>query len=200
VLLDPAPIEPVDADALLARFDALVLTGGPDLDPTGFGETPHPQTYGVDPVADEFEMTLAHAAIRRSSRTLAICRGIQVVNVALGGDLYQHIADEPGVAPHGHPGEVDGHFVHDVTVEDGSLLARVLGKPEARCSCHHHQALARLGEGLHVTARSADGIVEGVELDGAPLLAVQWHPEDTAGEDPVQQRLFDWVCSEILPT
>ena len=194
VMLDAAPITPDRADQLLARFDALVLSGGPDLDPAGYGETARPETYGVDPVADEFETTLARAAIRRATRTLAICRGIQVLNVALGGDLYQHIADEPGVAPHGRPGEVDGHFVHDVAVEDGSLLARVLGKQEARCSCHHHQALARLGDGLRVTARSADGIVEGVELDGAPLAAVQWHPEDTASDDPVQQRLFDWLC------
>jgi putative glutamine amidotransferase len=198
VLLDPAPIESGEADALLARFDALLLTGGPDLDPAGYGEVPHPETYGVDPVADEFETTLARAAIERSSRTLAICRGIQVLNVALGGDLYQHIADEPGVAPHGQPGDLDAHLLHDVGIDEGSLLARVLGKGEARCSCHHHQALARLGDGLHVTARSADGIVEGVEVDGAPMLAVQWHPEDTAGDDPVQQRLFDWLCSVIL--
>jgi putative glutamine amidotransferase len=200
VLLDPAPIAPGEASALLGRFDALVLSGGPDLDPAGYGEDPHPETYGVDPVADQFETVLARAAIERASRTLAICRGIQVLNVALGGDLYQHIADEPGVAPHGRPGEVDAHYLHDVDIDAGSLLARVLGKDEARCSCHHHQALAKLGDDLRVTARAADGIVEGVELDGAPLLAVQWHPEDTAGEDPVQQRLFDWLCSGILPT
>jgi putative glutamine amidotransferase len=195
VLLDAAPISPAEADALLARFDALVLSGGPDLDPAAYGETAHPETYGVDSVADEFETTLARAAIHCASRTLAICRGIQVLNVALGGDLYQHIADDPGVAPHGRPGKADGRFVHDVGIDDGSLLAQVLGKEEASCSCHHHQALARLGDGLRVTARSADGIVEGVELDGAPMLAVQWHPEDTAGDDPVQQRLFDWLCS-----
>jgi putative glutamine amidotransferase len=194
VLLDPAPITPDEADALLARFDALLLSGGPDLDPAGYGETARPETYGVDPVADDFETTLTLAAIQRSSRTLAICRGIQVLNVALGGNLYQHIADEPGVAPHGRPGEVEGQLLHEVRVEERTLLAQVLGKDEARCSCHHHQALSKLGDGLRVTARSADGIVEGVELDGTPLLAVQWHPEDTAGDDPVQQRLFDWLC------
>jgi putative glutamine amidotransferase len=126
--------------------------------------------------------------------TLAICRGAQIVNVARGGSLHQHIVEAPGVAPHGRPGEAGGQHHHDVQIEAGSLLRKVLGTDRARCSCHHHQSVARLGEGLHVTAHADDGIVEALELDGAPMLAVQWHPEDTAGVDPVQQRLFDWVC------
>jgi putative glutamine amidotransferase len=195
VLLDAAPISHGDAGVLVARFDALVLTGGPDLDPGCYDESPHPATYGVDRAADDFEITLLRAALERELTTLAICRGAQVVNVALGGTLYQHIVEEPGVAPHGRPGETDGQHEHEVDIDPSSLLGKVMGADRTRCSCHHHQAVAALGEGLRVSARAADGIVEGLELDGAPLLAVQWHPEDTAGDDPLQQRLFDWLSA-----
>jgi len=193
VVVDPQPWTRAEADALLARVDALVLTGGPDVAPARYGEAPHPSTYGLDDDADAGEIELALAAVERDVPTLAICRGIQVLNVALGGSLHQHIVDDPGVAPHGRPGEAGGQYEHDVTIEGGTLLAKVLGTERARCACHHHQAVARLGTGLRVTARAADGIVEGLELDGSPLLAVQWHPEDTAAADPAQQRLFDWL-------
>jgi putative glutamine amidotransferase len=195
VLLDPGPISPDRAAALLEPFDALVLTGGPDVDPTTYGQPAHERTYGVDRVADDYESILFRTAIAQQLPTLAICRGIQIVNVALGGSLYQHIEEEPGVEPHGAPGEANGERVHDVAIESGTLLRKVLQTDRARCSCHHHQAIARLGDGLRATARATDGIVEAVELTDAPLLAVQWHPEDTAGDDPVQQRLFDWACS-----
>src|SRR5262249_31117749 len=160
----------------------------PDVDPACYGEAPHEKTYGVDRVADDFEVTLFDTALARRLPILAICRGIQIVNVARGGSLFQDIVDSPGVGPHGPPAEAGGAPAPDVDVEAGSLLRKVLGTDRAPCSCHHHQSVARLGEGLRVTARADDGIVEALELDGAPLLAVQWHPEDTAGDDPVQQR------------
>jgi putative glutamine amidotransferase len=196
VLLDAAPTTEADAGALLARFDALVLTGGPDVDPGCYGERPHPATYGVDREADDFEITLFRTALARKVPTLAICRGLQVVNVALGGSLYQHIIEDPAVEPHGRPGEANGGRVHEVELEHGTVLHKVMGVERAHCSCHHHQAVARIGTGLQVSARAADGIVEGLELDGAAMLAVQWHPEDTAAVDGAQQRLFDWVCHE----
>jgi putative glutamine amidotransferase len=194
VLLDAAPINAAEATDLLSRFDALVVSGGPDVDPSCYGEEPNPATYGVDREDDAFEIALLHAAIERELPTLAICRGIQVLNVARGGTLYQHIVDDPGVEPHGRPGEADGQSRHDVTLEPGSKLRKVMGAERVHCSCHHHQAVAGVGDGLHVTARADDGIVEGLELDLPSLLAVQWHPEDTAGDDPAQQRLFDWLC------
>jgi putative glutamine amidotransferase len=194
VVLDAAPLSRDDADALVTRFDALVLTGGPDVDPRFYDQPAHAETYGVDREADDFEIALFLAAVDRAVPTLAICRGAQVVNIALGGSLYQHIAEEPGVGPHGRPGEPDGQYVHDVPLEPGSLLQKVMGADVVRCSCHHHQAVAEVGDGLRVSARDHDGIVEGLELDGAPMLAVQWHPEDTAGDDAAQQRLFDWLC------
>jgi putative glutamine amidotransferase len=194
VMLDVESLTDNDAAALLARFDALMLTGGPDVDPATYGQDCHDKTYGTDRPTDDFELTLARVAVDRGVRTLAICRGIQVLNVALGGSLHQHIADLPGVEPHGRPGEADGRYEHAVRIQPGSLLSSVMGTSEAICSCHHHQAVDKLGDGLAVSAH-VDGIVEGVELPGANLLAVQWHPEDTAAADPAQQRLFDWLAT-----
>lgn len=189
----PVVIDPVGADAetVVARVDALVLTGGPDVDPEYYGETPHEKTYGVEAEHDDFEIELARRAIAAGRPTLAICRGLQIVNVALGGSLYQHLPDDPGVAAHGKPGETGGELRHTVTVEPDSQLATVMGATKVVASCHHHQAVAKPGEGLHVVARADDGVVEGLALDDAWLLAVQWHPEDTADTDPAQQRLFD---------
>lgn len=180
-----------DPKELLARVDALVLTGGPDVDPQRYHEDADPSVYGVDGAADDFECALAEAATVRSVPTLAICRGIQILNVARGGTLHQHIADEPGVPPHGQPGVAGGARQHEVTLAADSLLAEVMDTTTVTASCHHHQALARLGDGLRVVGRAHDKIVEAVELDGAFMLAVQWHPEDTAADDPAQQRLFD---------
>ena len=180
-----------DPKTLLARLDALVLTGGPDVDPALYGQAPHSAVYGVDRRADDFECALADAAVTRSVPTLAICRGFQLLNVARGGSLHQHIPEDPGVPAHGEPGVAGGARVHDVTLDRGSLLADVMETTTVRASCHHHQAIANLGDGLRVVGRAADGIVEALELDGAFVLAVQWHPEDTAGDDAVQQRLFD---------
>jgi gamma-glutamyl-gamma-aminobutyrate hydrolase PuuD len=180
-----------DPKELLARVDALVLTGGPDVDPARYGETPHPSVYGVDSAADDFESAVAEAALVRSVPTLAICRGIQVLNVARGGTLHQHIPDDPGVPRHGEPGVAGGARRHEVTLAADSLIAEVMDTTRVAASCHHHQAIATLGDGLRVVGRAADGIIEALELDGAFLLAVQWHPEDTAADDRPQQRLFD---------
>jgi putative glutamine amidotransferase len=188
-----------DPSGLLDRFDALVLTGGPDLDPETFGQLPHPKTYGVDRDVDDFELPLVHDAIARGIPTLAICRGVQVLNVALGGSLYQHIPDDPGTEPHGRPGEPNGGRLHDVTIDAGSRLAAVMEATTVAASCHHHQAIDKVGDGLHVVARAADGIVEALELDHPEqwLLAVQWHPEDTAGTDQAQQHLFDALVAQV---
>jgi putative glutamine amidotransferase len=187
VLVDDAR----DPKALLARVDALVLTGGPDVDPALYGETPHPAVYGVDRRADDFEFALADVAVARGLPVLAICRGFQVLNVARGGSLHQHLADDPGLAPHGRPGEAGGARLHEVQLDAGSMLADVMDATRVIASCHHHQAIARLGDGLRVAGRASDGVVEAAEMDGCFVLAVQWHPEDTAGDDPSQQRLFD---------
>ncbi len=176
---------------MLARVDALVLTGGPDVDPALYGEAPHPAVYGVDRRADDFESALADVAVARGLPMLAICRGFQVLNVARGGSLHQHLADDLGVPPHGRPGEAGGARLHEVQLDADSMLADVMDATRVTASCHHHQAIARPGDGLRVVGRAPDGIIEAMELDGCFVLAVQWHPEDTAGDDPSQQRLFD---------
>jgi putative glutamine amidotransferase len=179
-----------DPKAMLSRIDALVLTGGPDVDPELYGQHPHESAYGIDRRADDFECALVDAALAQALPVLAICRGIQVLNVARGGTLIQHLPDT-GVDPHGQPGVVGGARVHEVALDDDALVARVMGATNVAVSCHHHQAVDRAGDGLRVVGRAADGVVEAMELDGAFVLAVQWHPEDTAKDDAAQQRLFD---------
>jgi putative glutamine amidotransferase len=189
-VLGPRHLDHGEAAAVLDRFDGLLLPGGGDVIPERYGAERAPQTYGTVPLRDEFEFALCNAALELSLPVLAICRGAQVLNVALGGTLHQHISDAfPG---HGMPGVEGGQHVHDISIDDGSRLRAATGAARARCSCHHHQSVDRVGHGLHVTARGDDGIVEALELDGAPwVTAVQWHPEDTAATDPAQQGLFD---------
>jgi len=176
--------------AVLERVDALVLTGGEDVSPARYGEAPHPALGRISDERDAAEIALVQAAHELRVPTLAICRGVQILNVALGGTLTQHITDAyPG---HGTPGVEGGQHVHEVTIDAESRAGVAMGAIRARCSCHHHQAVDRVGRGLRVTARGDDGIVEAVELDGpAWVTAVQWHPEDTAADDPAQQGLFD---------
>ncbi len=180
-----------EAGAVLDSVDRLLLGGGPDLDPARYDEAAVAETYGVDPQADALDIALLRGALERSMPVLAICRGFQTVNIAFGGSLFQHIVRDPGVEPHGRPGEPNGELEHKVTLEAGSRLADVMGATTVTASCHHHQAVARVGAGLRVTARAHDEIVEGLQLDGAWLLAVQWHPEDLAPTDPANQALFD---------
>jgi putative glutamine amidotransferase len=194
VLLDPA--DERDVEPLLTRLDAVLLTGGPDVAPDRY-RAQEQSVYGVDPVVDAFELALARDALSAEVPLLAICRGIQVLNVAFGGTLHQHVPDLPGVEAHGRPGERGGQWCHTVAVEPSSRLAAVMGTSAPTCSCHHHQSIDAVGSGWRVVAQAADGIVEAIEPDdaaGAPagfVLAVQWHPEDTAPTDPAQQQLFD---------
>lgn len=189
-VLGPRHLDHDEALALLERFDGLVLPGGGDVTPERYGAARAPETFATIPLRDEFEFALCHAAIERRLPIFAICRGTQVLNVALGGTLHQHITDEhPG---HGTPAVEGGQDLHEVNVDAGSRTATALGTTRPRVSCHHHQAIDRLGHGLRVTARGDDGVIEAVELDGdAWVTAVQWHPEDTSADDPAQQGLFD---------
>ncbi len=187
----PCELDETSADRIVASLDGLVLTGGPDVDPRAYGEAPHETVYGVSELQDHFEQALLEATIRAGKPVLCICRGLQLLNVVYGGTLHQHLGDLDGLGAHGVPGG-GGSAANDITIDDESLLARVTGTTTARGECHHHQAVDRVGDGLRVVARTADGVVEGLELDepGQWLVAVQWHPEDSAADDPVQQRLF----------
>ena len=184
--------------AYLSRFDGLMLVGGGDVDPSRYGQDRHREVYGVEESSDSLELALIEAAIDLGLPTLAICRGLQVLNVARGGSLVQHITGEADFGAHGQPGE--GFELHSVAVVPGSQLAKLQGGASVieRCWSYHHQVIDVLGEGLVVTARAADGAVEGVELvnSTAWLIAVQWHPERTAGDDPSQQALFNELVAQ----
>jgi putative glutamine amidotransferase len=179
-----------DADAvdrvpeLIARFDGLLLAGGGDLDPATYGAMAQDEVYGVSHHQDAFELALLHAALEQGLPVLAICRGFQLLNVAQGGTLDQHITDRETTVHH------RGHL-HAVEVSHGCRLAAAVGAGSVDGSSMHHQAVDRLGRDLVVTARADDGVIEGVELLEGWVVGVQWHPEDTAADDPVQQRLFD---------
>ena len=194
VVVTPSPRNP---EGLLSRFDGLLLAGGGDIEPSRFGAVDHPTQYGIDPERDDLEISLVREALQEGVPTLAICRGAQVVNVALGGTLLQHLPDE-GFAAHGIPRRQDGlPTMHDVKVASGSRLEEACGgEPGLACESHHHQGLARLGEGLTPVAWSEDGLVEAVEADQGWLVAVQWHPEQTARDDPAQQALFEALVAK----
>jgi putative glutamine amidotransferase len=196
-VLMPEAMSPTDAADLLDHFDGLLLLGGGDLDPGTYGAVPDTHNYGMSDPRDAFELALARAAIDRGLPTLAVCRGSQVLNVGLGGSLDQHITGRDGLIGHGTPGVEGGATLHPVSIDADSRLGRAMDAATAEVSSHHHQAMDRLGAGLRVTARAPDGIVEGIELDGdAWIVGAQWHPEDTAGRDPVQQSLFDAFVRE----
>lgn len=181
-----------DVVAALAPFDGLLLAGGGDIEPRRYGGGAHPEVYGVDPSRDAAEFALVGAALAAGLPIFAICRGMQVLNVALGGTLHQHLPDRQGLDLHGQPGR-DLSVVHDVKVSEATILAQACGLPVLRCTSHHHQAVDVLGAGLRVVASTGDGVVEAVELVDAGsrwVLGVQWHPEMTASEDRSQQALF----------
>ncbi|SDK15077.1 anthranilate synthase component 2/putative glutamine amidotransferase [Nonomuraea maritima] len=176
VLLPPAG----DPVAALRGLDALILAGGGDVDPARYGEPPHERTGYLRQARDESEFALLAAALDRGLPYLGICRGLQVLNVALGGTLHQHLPDVVGHEGHA---PAPGRFGHlPVTPLPGTRLAKILGEQPVTVPHAHHQAVDRLAPGLTVSAVAEDGTVEAVELDTEGFaLAVQWHPE--AGED-----------------
>jgi len=180
----PVLLPPVPAIAdVIDRLDGLILSGGGDVDPAGYGAEPHPETTSVRPHRDAAEAALLAAALARGLPVLGICRGMQVINVVMGGSLHQHLPDLVGHRGHAPVPGVYG--AHPVRVAAGSGLAGILGRTQVdKVPSHHHQALDRLGEGLTAVAWADDGLIEAVELDapGCPFaVAVQWHPE--AGDD-----------------
>lgn len=177
-------------DGLPGGVDGLLLAGGGDVGSSRYGAEPHPAAYSVDKERDEFEIDLALAADRQRIPTFAICRGAQVVNVAFGGTLHQHLPDHDDLGPHGIPKAGGGHL-HDVKVSESSRLFSATRSSVISCSSSHHQGIDRVGEGLVPVAWTGDGLVEAVERPDGWLLGVQWHPEATAPSDPAQQALFD---------
>lgn len=178
VMVPPQPVDAAIAARVLDGLDGLILAGGRDIAPQRYGEMPHPDTENPDTLRDDWEFALLAEALRRGMPVLGICRGIHVLNVALGGTLHQHLPDAVGHS--GHRQELGMFSVSRERTAAGSRLAALLG-PDTAVKCHHHQAVDRLGEGLVASATSDDGLIEAVEMRGADfVVAVQWHPEESS--------------------
>ncbi len=199
---------PEGIDAALELLDAVVLAPGRDVDPARYGQRPDPLLAPTEPQRDDVELALAPAALERGLPVLGVCRGMQVLNVALGGTLVQDLRlaerwrehpSDPGwgawklmeaSAMNGEP--IPAHPRHEIVISEPSILASALGTTEVTVNSFHHQALDHLGEGLRPTAVAPDGVVEAIELDGQPVLGVQWELQEERRIDPRFQAVFDW--------
>ena len=187
-----------DLDSWLELVDGIIFPGGGDIEPSRYGGGEHETIYMVDPERDATEFALLEKVLDSGLPTLGICRGTQLLNVALGGTLVDHLPD--------HVGEEIAHSLppreptpHAIRVEKGSGLAEILGKTEFDAESWHHQAIREIAPGLTAVAQAPDGTIEAVEKKDHPwLYAVQWHPELTAEKDPVQQRLFNALTEAAL--
>ncbi len=185
----PAGLPDADLLALLQRLDGVLFSGGGDVETSRYHGLDHPSVGGVDPDRDRGETLLVEQAIRGGVPFLGICRGIQVINVTLGGTLYSHITDQrPGALKHDYyPDYPRNLLAHEVNIEPGSRLAEILGTTTVTTNSLHHQGLWQPAPGLHVLAHAPDGLVEAVEYVGHPFgLAVQWHPEWMPDSLPMQ--------------
>lgn len=190
-LLIPLNLEDDDLADVLRRVDGLVLPGGGDIDPAYYGGQPHDMVYDVDRDRDRVEIGLARLAVRTGKPLLAICRGHQVLNVALGGTMYEDIASQmPGAIRHSYNGNRTDR-PHMVRILPGTRLAGILGRAETAVNSIHHQGLKDVAAELTISAHAPDGLVEGVEVEGHPFaLGVQWHPENLLEVEPVMRNLF----------
>ena len=188
VLLPPGA-DPDGVRSVLSVLDGLVITGGPDVDPGRYGAEAHPRTGAPRAQRDEWELGLCQAALAQGLPLLAICRGLQVLNVALGGTLHQHLPEVVGHEEHGPaPGQMG---TTKVSLLPGSAISEVLGL-ESVVLCHHHQAIDRLGTDLRAAGFAGDGTIEAVEVAGQKFAwGVQWHPEDGPDDDRVFAALVD---------
>jgi putative glutamine amidotransferase len=177
-------------DAYLDRLDGILLSGGDDIDPSIYGETWHERAVRIDPARQGFELALLAAVERRGVPALGVCLGFQMMNVYRGGSLHQFLPDVPRPDAIEHR-KVDGVMPrHDVTIEPGSLLHETIGRTQCLANTAHKQAVNRMGRGLKITARAADGVIEGFEDPTLPLfLGVQWHPE-RLHDEPEHLALF----------
>lgn len=189
VVHGPAADPTAELEERLARFDGVLIPGGADLGPERYGQEPRPETVAVVDFQDELDLAAVRAVIATDLPALAICRGMQVLNVALGGTLHQHV-EETSV---GHR-----NGVHEVAVVPGSRLHAVVGSDRVPVSSYHHQAIDVLAPDLVVTATADDGLVEAVEHRRADVLAVQWHPEDLHATSATDAALFADLVERAL--
>ena len=185
-ILLPANLPAEELPSLLEGVDGVLLSGGGDLHPARYGEVERPEIHSIDPERDAFELALIPLALAADKPLLAICRGCQALNVALGGTLWWDIASQlPGAGKHNwYPAYPRDLLAHEIAIEPGTRLAEALGEKRARVNSLHHQAVKEPGDGLRVCARAEDGVIEGIELPGRRFaLGVQWHPECLPGDE-----------------
>ena len=198
-VLIPVGVPAEQLAQLFPRLQGVLLTGGGDIDPRLFNGKAHPRVYGIDEGRDALEISLVKHAVEHAVPFFGICRGIQVINVAMGGSLYTDIADQlPGAIKHDHflDDEPRDYLAHSVRLQNGSRLNSILGAAEAAANSLHHQGVERVAPGLVPTAWAPDGLVEGVELPGHPFgLAVQWHPEWLPDIAPMQALFRAFVAA-----
>lgn len=190
-------LEPELAESYTQGVEGVLLTGGVDVDPVYFGEEPHPLLGLVDVARDSFEMALYRAARAKGIPVLGVCRGHQLINVAAGGSLHQHIPALGKTVQHEQV-DITGVPSHGVALEPSSALAAAFGQERVRTNSYHHQAVDRPGKGLKITGRSADGLAEAIEsTEGSLVLGVQWHPEMSFSAFPEQIAPFRAFMSAV---
>lgn len=182
-------------EALYERLDGILLAGGGDIAPGNFGGIPHPRVDGVDELRDSLELHLLRSAVADGKPFLGICRGIQLVNVALGGTLYTHLPDQlPGAIDHTYPGNMRTVLAHTVEIKPETQVGKILGHGSHKVNSLHHQGVKDVAPGLRVVGSAPDGLVEAVELNGHPFgAAVQWHPEWLTGQAPSRNLFRSFV-------
>jgi putative glutamine amidotransferase len=190
-VLIPLNLSSDDLDLLLTRLDGILFTGGNDIDPRQYGAQPHPIVVGIDVDRDRVEIHLAQAVIQVSKPFLGICRGCQVINVALGGSLYEDLPEQfPGAIQHDNHDLPRNYLAHDIKIRPDSRLAQIMRSVTAQVNSLHHQGVRKLARALQEAAISQDSLIEAFELPTYPFgLAVQWHPEELP-EDESMHRLF----------
>lgn len=191
-MLIPTGLDQPGLRSLLQRLDGVVLSGGGDISPGLFNGLPHPKIYGISDERDQLEISLVHLVLEMDKPLLAICRGIQVLNIALGGKLHTHIQDqkEHSLKHDWFPKFPRDKLAHTVSLKCESLFDQIYGTDEIEVNSLHHQGISKVGEGLTATAIAPDGLVEGLEVPGVSfVLGVQWHPE-CLPDDTGSQKLF----------
>ena len=194
-VLIPSMIHDDGWDALYARLDGLLFSGGGDIAIESFSGESHPRIYDVDPGRDSIELKMLRSAAEDGKPFLGICRGCQVMNIALGGTLYTHLTDQfPNALDHAYPTNLRTVLVHEVKLEEGTQIAEIMGEPILKVNSLHHQGLKEIAPSLRVTGRASDGLVEAVELPDHPFgVGVQWHPEWLTDQEPTQNLFRKFV-------
>lgn len=194
-VLIPSMLHADGWDALYARLDGILFSGGGDIAIEHFDGVPHPRVYGVDPERDAIELKLIQASAADGKPFLGICRGCQLVNVGLGGTLYTHLPDQlPGALDHAYRGHLRTTLVHQVKLEEGTRAAEIFGEPILKVNSLHHQGLKDLAPALRAAGYAPDGLVEAVELPDHPFgIAVQWHPEWLTDQQPTRNLFRKFV-------